>query len=99
MRHKVCLFLFAAIATSASGQSGSLSDLIGKLQSSFTKVETATFTYEHEIKVLQFSTLQYDYKQIDLKGVSSSYQNQFNLADIDPYAVRQETVKDIIYVV
>lgn len=73
--------------------------MIGKLQSSFTKVETATFTYEHEIKVLEFSTIQYDYKQIDLKGVSSSYQNQFNLADIDPYAVRQETVKDIIYVV
>lgn len=97
--HKFCLFLFAAIASSASGQSGSLSDLIGKLQSSFTKVETATFTYEHEIKVLEFSTIQYDYKQIDLKGVSSSYQNQFNLADIDPYAVRQETVKDIIYVV
>lgn len=83
----------------ASGQSESIGDLIAKMQETFTKVETATFTYEHEIKLLEYSTAQYFYKQTDKKGVTSSYQNEFNLADIDPYAVREETQKDIIYVI
>lgn len=99
MRKLFLLPLLLVVVLPGFGQSESVNDLIGQMQASFTKVETASFTYEHEIKVLEYSTLQYDYKQIDLKGVSSSYQNQFNLADIDPYAVRQETVKDIIYVV
>lgn len=97
-RLNLLIFLIALVSMTR-GYSQSLNDLVGEMQASFTKVETASFTYEHEIKVLEYSTLQYDYKQIDLKGVSSSYQNQFNLADVDPYAVRQETVKDIILVV
>ncbi|MBL7850004.1 MAG: hypothetical protein JNN04_03820 [Cyclobacteriaceae bacterium] len=76
-----------------------LGELAGKLQATLSKVETASATYEQEVKLVEFSTLNYSFKETDKKGVTNTYSTDFNLADIDPYAVREETQKDIIYVV
>jgi acetolactate synthase small subunit len=81
------------------GQANELKTLVDKLQGTFTKVESATKTYEQEIKLLEYSTLTYSYNQTDQKGAKTAFSTDFNLADIDPYAVRQETQKDIIFVV
>lgn len=96
------LFLFFSIffaSTQTFGQVSELATLIDKLHGTFTKVESAAKTYEQEIKLLQNSTLTYSYNQTDQKGARTVFSSDFNLADIDPYAVRQETQKDIIFVV
>ena len=90
---------FLLVSCGAFGQSAELKSLIESLQATFTKVETAAKTYEQEIKLVEYSTLNYSYKQTDQKGTVTSFSIDFNLADMDPYAVRQETQKDIIYVV
>lgn len=83
-----------------SGNAQDLSGLVGELQATLSKVETAATLYEQEMKLLEFSTVNYSYKATDKKkGTSASFSSDFNLADIDPYAVREETQKDIIYVV
>jgi hypothetical protein len=90
---------FISTQTQTFGQATELSAQIEKLHSTFTKVESATKTYVQEIKLLEYSTLTYSYNQTDQKGVQTAFSSDFNLADIDPYAVRQETQKDIIFVV
>src|SRR6185295_2544692 len=94
-------FLFFALFVSSSAllAQEDLNGLINKLQSSFSKVETASKTYEQEIKLLEYSSVRYAYNEVDQKGGKISYASEFNFADIDPYTVRQETQKDIILVV
>ncbi len=99
MRYSRILFCFFLSTGLSFGQQDALNDLVGKLQTSFTKVETAAFSYEQEIKLVEYSSLNYSYKQTDLKGIGTSFSCDFNLADIDPYAAREETQKDLIFVV
>src|SRR6267154_2083307 len=96
---KQVLFFLFCISSPALLAQDDLKGLINKLQSSFSKVETASKSYEQEIKLLEYSSLRYAYNEVDQKGVKISYASEFNLADIDPYTVRQETQKDIILVV
>ncbi len=90
-------FFLLAGGCAATGQN--LAELAAKLQATLSKVETASATFEQEVKLVAYSTLNYSFKETDKKGVTTSCSTDFNLADIDPYAVREETQKDIIYVV
>lgn len=91
--------LILGAAGPACAQQEALDAIVGKIQASFSKVEAANFTYEQEVKRVSFSTLSYTYKQTDKKGVVTSFSSDFNLADIDGYTVREETQKDVIFVV
>ncbi|MEJ0054790.1 MAG: hypothetical protein WDN75_03550 [Bacteroidota bacterium] len=93
------IVLFFFDAHRCKGQEDELKVLVESMQSSFSSVKSASRTYEHEIRLVQFSTVSYTYRQIDLKGTSTTFVNEFNLADIDPYTVRQETQKDLIVVI
>lgn len=96
---KQFVFLVFLVTSTALFAQEDLSGLITKLQTSFSKVETASKTYEQEIKLLEYSSVRYAYNEVDQKGGKIAYASEFNLADIDPYTVRQETQKDIILVV
>src|SRR5258708_39339675 len=93
---KPILFILFLVSSFVVYAQDDLNGLINKLQSSFSKVETASKTYEQEIKLLEYSSVRYAYNEVDLKGGKISYGTEFNLADIDPYTVRQETQKDLI---
>src|SRR5204863_2098330 len=80
-------------------QQSEFNSLITQLQTSFSKVETASKTFEQEIKPLEFSSIRYGVNEIDQKGNKVSYTYDLNLSDIDVYTVRQVTQKDIILVV
>lgn len=95
--HRV--FFLLCLLFSADLLAQDLSDLATKLQATLSKVETASATYEQEVKLVEYSTLNYSFRETDKKGATNNYSTDFNLADIDPYAVREETQKDIIYVV
>jgi hypothetical protein len=87
------------ISDLALGQATELKTLVDQLQGTFTKVESATKSYEQTIKLVEYSTLNYTYNQTDQKGTKTTFSSDFNLADLDIYAVRQETQKDVIFVV
>lgn len=97
--HRFLIFFLILVTFTSSVFAQDLGDLAGKLQATLSKVETASATYEQEVKLVEYSTLNYSFKETDKKGVTNTYATDFNLADIDPYAVREETQKDIIYVV
>ncbi len=93
------LITVLVLSQSAFSQQSDFNALINQLQSSFSKVETGSKTFEQEIKPLEFSSIKYNVNEIDQKGNKVSFSYELNLSDIDPYAVRQVTQKDLILVV
>ena len=99
MKKFLLVSVFAVAANSLFAQSEDLAALIGSLQPSLDKVQTGNKTIDREIKLLEFSSVRYAWDEVDQKGAKVSFANEFNLADVDPYAVRQVTQKDLIMVV
>jgi len=93
----VALMLF--FTTHLFSQNNELNSLIEKLQSSLTKVETASKTYEQEIKLVEYASVRYSVNEVDQKGNKVAYSYEFNIGDIDVYAARQVTQKDVITVI
>ncbi len=97
---KILIVLFLQFTYSISLNAQDLTELVEKLRATLSVVETAANNYEQEMKLNEYSSVTYSYKETDKKkGTSASFSCDFNFADIDPYAVREETQKDIIYVV
>ncbi len=96
---KFILLCLTFISFSGVSQQQELAALVDKIQASCSKVETASRTYEQEVKLLDYSSIRYSFNEIDQKGNKVSYAYDFNFADIDIYTVREVTQKDIILVV
>lgn len=91
------IIAFAAILnTEAHGQSGELADLVTDLKEVVVPVQTGSKSYEPEITFAEPAILRYSYVEADQKGKKDNYTYEFNLSDIDPYAVREHTQKDKI---
>ncbi|HYG17353.1 MAG TPA: hypothetical protein VD816_00425 [Ohtaekwangia sp.] len=84
-----CLFINSALAQD-------LNALVTKLQQAVTPVQTGSKNYEATLESPQPGTIKYAYDEIDQKGNRTNFVYEFNLADIDPYAVRENTQKDVI---
>jgi hypothetical protein len=84
---------------SIHSQAQDLKGSVTKLQQLVVPVQTASKTYEPKVEFLQPAVVRYSYDEIDQKGNKVNYAYEFNLSDIDPYAVREQTQKDIINVV
>jgi hypothetical protein len=100
MNCKQLLFtlMFWALATVSYSQADELNANLQKLQGALTRVTTGAKTYDQTIKPLQYGAVQYSVEETDQKGAKVLYEYEFNLADIDPYTVKQETQKDVILV-
>ena len=100
MNFKGLLFFMMASAISlvSAGQTEDFNATIQKLQGALVQVSTSSKKYDQEIKPGQFGSVRYSVDETDQKGAKTSYAYEFNLADIDPYAVKQETQKDVILV-
>ncbi|HEU5291649.1 MAG TPA: hypothetical protein VFU05_13460 [Cyclobacteriaceae bacterium] len=100
MNFKGLLFFMMALAVSSLsvGQTEDFNGTIQKLQGSLVQVSSSSKKYDQEIKPGQFGSVRYGVDETDQKGAKISYAYEFNLADIDPYAVKQETQKDVIFV-
>src|SRR5688572_13845620 len=99
MNVKLFFFLPALFFSFSSfSQTDELNTNLQKLQGLLTRVMTGSKTYDQQIKPLPYGAVRYSVEETDQKGskVTSAY--EFNLADIDAYAVRQETQKDVILV-
>ncbi len=91
--------VFLLVSHSVLSQVQELNALVKTWQGSMTQVVTGSRTIDQEILSPEPATIRYNYTETDQKGVKIVYGYEFNLADIDPYTVRTETQKDILWVV
>jgi hypothetical protein len=86
-----CCYLFPCPASAQD-----LNALVTQLKQAVTPVQTGTKNYEATLESPQPGAMKYTYDEVDQKGNKTNYVYEFNLADIDPYAVRENTQKDLI---
>ena len=92
-----CLFAILMLSSIFVVNAQDLGALTASLQQTIVPVQTASKKYEPKLESVQPGVLRYGYTEIDQKGNSTAYLYEFNLADIDPYAVREVTQKDVIF--
>lgn len=78
------------------GQSGELTNVVANLKQLVVPVQTGSKNYEPDISFTAPAVIRYSYVETDQKGKKDTYTYEFNLSDIDPYAVREHTQKDKI---
>lgn len=83
----------------AMGQAADLKAQISQLEKSVVSAQSGSKNYEQKIAFIEPAVVRYSYDETDQKGNRTQYAYEFNLADIDPYAVREQTQKDLISVV
>ncbi len=89
------VFLFFSFSNYA--QNGEFGNIVSELQANLLEVQTGDETYTHELELIEYSVLKYTLVEVDEKGNRDELVYEFNVADLDPYVVREETKKDIIY--
>src|SRR5687767_5280727 len=97
-------FFIAILVMNLNGQTafGQASDLkasSAKLQELVGPVQTGSKRYEQTITFQEPAVIRYAYVETDQKGNAVNMVYEFNLSDLDPYAVREQTQKDMISVV
>ena len=85
-------------AGNAHAQSAELQSHAATLAQSVNPVQSGSRSYEQSITFSEPAVVKYSYVEADSKGNRTNYAFEFNLADIDPYAVREQTQKDVISV-
>ena len=89
------LFLF--LSTVGFSQDATFEGVVAEIQSNLLEVQTGDETFTHELEILNTSVLKYTLVEVDDKGDREELSYEFNVADIDPYTVREETKRDLIY--
>src|SRR5688572_8202432 len=92
----IVLFFFVC---NSFAQSPELSAMNTTLQKAIGPVQASSKTYETKYTLVQPAVIQYGYDEIDSKGNRVNYMYEVNVSDLDPYAVREQTQKDLINVV
>src|SRR6478736_1623007 len=83
---------------SSHSQNADWNTTLKELQGAVSTVASGSKTIEQKIESPSTAVVKYLYDEIDSKGVKTQYACEFNLSDVDPYAIRQETQKDLIFV-
>ncbi|MCZ8071034.1 MAG: hypothetical protein ACK5SJ_15645 [Bacteroidota bacterium] len=91
--------VFSLYSSIGFSQQKELTDLVAQLQALCARVESGSKNYEQEIKLTEYSSIQYTAVETDQKGNKTQFVYQLNFADLDIYATRQVTQKDVITVV
>lgn len=93
------VLLFSCLSISLAAQSPELTAMNATLQKAIGPVQASSKTYEAKYTFIQPAVIQYSYDEIDSKGNRVNYKYEVNVSDLDPYAVRELTQKDLINVV
>jgi hypothetical protein len=98
MKQFLCIILLVGFQFTVFGQDADLKSTVSQLQSKMSTVASGSKTYEQKIESPSTAVIKYSYDEVDSKGVKTLYAVEFNLSDLDGYAIRQETQKDLIFV-
>jgi hypothetical protein len=99
MKFLKLLLLFLILTTNVFAQSPELTAMNTSLQKAIGPVQASSKTYESKYVFVPPAVIQYSYDEIDSKGNRTNYMYEVNVADLDPYAVKEQTQKDLINVV
>lgn len=92
-------FALLFITSASFSQQSELNSQASALGNAVGAVQSGAKNYEQKISFSEPALIRYSYDETDQKGNRTNYAFEFNLADIDPYAVREQTQKDLISVV
>lgn len=92
------VFSILSMPVQSFGQASELKTQATALENAVAAVESGSKKYEQKITFQEPALIRYSYHETDQKGNTTQYAYEFNLADIDPYAVREQTQKDLISV-
>ena len=97
---KIAVSIFALLlcSTLCVAQMAELKTQASALEKAILPVQSGSKNYEQKISFTEPALLRYSYDETDQKGNKVNYAFELNLADIDPYAVREQTQKDLISV-
>lgn len=90
--------LLFALTTTSVAQQSEFNQLFDQLKVAVGTVETSKYKYEPELLFEHTSVIKYSYTKTSTKGTANSYAYELNIADIDPYTVRESTERDLIVV-
>lgn len=93
----LCVLSFLWIS-SIQAQQQEFNQLFTALENAIGEVETSKYKYEPELLFEHTSVIKYGYTKTSLKGTAKTYTYELNIADIDPYTVRESTERDLIVV-
>ncbi|MEO9871069.1 hypothetical protein [Ekhidna sp.] len=96
MKYLIGIVLLSLSLLSYS-QDSDFNSLIYEVKNNLLEVKTGGETYTQELELLNYSVLKYTLIEVNEKGDRKEESFEFNVADLDPYVVREETKKDIIY--
>ncbi|MDW3211317.1 MAG: hypothetical protein R8N23_15685 [Reichenbachiella sp.] len=95
----IYLFFSLLFVTNTSfAQQQEFNQLFSQLEQAIGTVETSKYKYEPELLFEHTSVIKYSYTKTSTKGTANSYAYELNIADIDPYTVRESTERDLIVV-
>lgn len=97
MKKYLLSLLLLTIPMAVLSQDATFESVVADIQSNLLEVQTGDETYTHKLELLNSSVLKYTLVEIDDKGDREELAYEFNVADLDPYTVREETKRDIIY--
>lgn len=95
----ISILCFSVLAGTVFGQSDELAAMTSELQAATGTVQTAAIRYESKISFIEPAGIRYSFDEIDRRGKKTNHVYEFNVADIDPYAIREQTQRDVIYVI
>lgn len=94
----ITILLVLILRPLASAQMGELKTEAAALEKAVGPAQSGSKTFEQKITFTEPAVIRYSYDETDSKGNRTQYAYEFNLADIDLYAVREQTQKDLISV-
>lgn len=94
----LAVLVIFTIASGVQAQQQDFNTLFSDLASAVGKVETSKYTYEPTLLFEHTSVIKYSYTKTSIKGTVNTYAYELNIADIDPYTVRESTERDLIVV-
>lgn len=94
-----CLIILVLLSFSnAYGQQQQFNQLFEELKATIGDVETSKYKYESNLQSVNTGVVNYSFTKTSTKGTAKTYSYELNLADIDPYTVRESTERDLIVV-
>jgi hypothetical protein len=101
MQYKQPFLIFlslVALPFISLAQQNELDAHLQNLQSTLVQVTTGAKSYEQALKPKSHGSIMFSSEETDQKGGKVLFEYEFNLADVDPYTVKNETQKDAILV-
>ena len=93
-QHSTALLLLFLVIRAFS--QSSFNGVVSEIKNNIFEVESSDITFNQSLELMEHSVMKYRLVTVDKKGKQKELIYEFNVADLDPYLVREETRQDVI---